>query len=53
MDSTWDSDPEKKQDKEIHRKITARWTRLAKHRDIFKGNIGRGLNREVFDSCSS
>ena len=31
---------DKNQDKEIHRRITAGWTAFAKHRDIFKGNIG-------------
>ena len=31
---------DKKQDKEIQRRITAGWTAFAKHRDIFKGNIG-------------
>jgi len=28
------------QDREIQRRITAVWTAFAKHRDIFKGNIG-------------
>ena len=31
---------DKNQDKEIQRIITAGWTTFAKHRDIFKGNIG-------------
>ena len=34
---------DKNQDKEIQRRITAGWTTFAKHRDIFKGNIGTGL----------
>ena len=38
-------------DKEIHRKITAGLTAFAKHRDIFKGNIGRCLKRQVYNSC--
>ncbi|KAK2162004.1 hypothetical protein NP493_1548g00050 [Ridgeia piscesae] len=35
-----DSTKDKIQDKEIQRRITAGWTPFAKHRDIFKGNIG-------------
>ena len=31
---------DKNQDKEIQRRITTGWTAFAKHRDIFKGNIG-------------
>ncbi|KAK2177429.1 hypothetical protein NP493_598g01029 [Ridgeia piscesae] len=52
--STWDRDiaPEtKNQDKEIQRRITAGWTAFAKHRDIFKGNIGTCLKRQVYNSC--
>ena len=35
--SPWDRD--KNQDKEIQRRITTGWTVLAKHRDLFTGNI--------------
>ena len=38
-------------DKEIQRRITPRWTAFAKHRDIFKGNIGTCLKRQVCNSC--
>ncbi|KAK2178045.1 hypothetical protein NP493_564g01008 [Ridgeia piscesae] len=33
------------QDKVIQRRITAGWTAFAKHRDIFKCNIGTCLKR--------
>ena len=36
---------DKNQDKAIQRRITAGWTAFAKHRDIFKGNIGTRLKR--------
>ena len=52
--STWDRDiaPEtKNQVKEIQRKMTPGWTAFAKHRDIFKGNIGTCLKRQVYHSC--
>ncbi|KAK2190367.1 hypothetical protein NP493_82g00031 [Ridgeia piscesae] len=39
------------QDKEIQRRITAGWTAFAKHRDIFKSNIGTCLKRQVYNSC--
>ncbi|KAK2178999.1 hypothetical protein NP493_519g04010 [Ridgeia piscesae] len=42
---------DKIQDKEIQRRITAGWTAFAKHRDIFKGNIGACLKRQVYNSC--
>ena len=42
---------DKNQDKEIQRRITARWTAFAKHRDIFKGNIGTCLKRQIYNSC--
>ncbi|KAK2190203.1 hypothetical protein NP493_87g08003 [Ridgeia piscesae] len=35
----------KNQDNEIQRRITAGWTAFAKHRDIFKGNIGNDIWR--------
>ena len=38
----------KNQYKEIQRRITAGWTAFAKHRDIFKGNIGTCLKRHVY-----
>ena len=44
-------DREKKQEKEIQRRITAGSTAFAKHRDIFKGNIGTSLKRQVYNSC--
>ena len=34
-----------------HRSITAEWTAIAKHRDIFKGNIGTCLKSQVYNSC--
>ena len=39
-----DSTIDKNQDKEIQRRITARWTAFAHHRHIFKGNI-------IYNSC--
>ncbi|KAK2181463.1 hypothetical protein NP493_388g00019 [Ridgeia piscesae] len=42
---------DKNQDKEIQRKITAGWTAFDKHRDIFKGNIGSCLKRQIYNSC--
>ena len=42
---------EKNQDKEIQRRITAGWTAFAKHRDIFKGNIGICVKRQIYNSC--
>ena len=42
---------DKNQDKEIQRRITADWTTFDKHRDIFKGNIGACLKRQVCNSC--
>ena len=42
---------DKNQDKEIQRRITAGWTAFAKHRDIFKSNIGTCLKRQVYNSC--
>ena len=36
---------DKNQDKEVKRRFTAGWTAFAKHRDIFKGNIGTCLKR--------
>ena len=42
---------DKNQYKEIQRRITAEWTAFAKHRDIFKGNIGTCLKRQVYNSC--
>ena len=42
---------DKNQDKEIQRRITAGWTAFAQHRDIFKGNIGTCLKRQVYNSC--
>ncbi|KAK2160936.1 hypothetical protein NP493_1618g00017 [Ridgeia piscesae] len=42
---------DKNQDKEIQRRITVGWTAFAQHRDIFKGNIGTRLKRQVYNSC--
>ncbi|KAK2185373.1 hypothetical protein NP493_239g09003 [Ridgeia piscesae] len=39
---------DKNQDKEIQRRITAGWTAFAKHRDIFKGNIGTCFKRHAY-----
>ncbi len=41
---------DKNQDKEIQKRITAGWTTFAKHRDIFKGNFGTCLKRQVYNS---
>ncbi|KAK2162221.1 hypothetical protein NP493_1533g00028 [Ridgeia piscesae] len=41
----------KKQDKDIQREITAGWTAFAKHRDIFKGNFGACLKKQIYNSC--
>ena len=41
---------DKNQDKEIQRRIMAGWTAFAKHPDIFKGNIGTCLKRQVYNS---
>ena len=52
--STWDRyrAPETKQkDKEFQRRIRAGWTAFATHRDIFKGNIGTCLKRQIYNSC--
>ncbi|MEG7521924.1 MAG: hypothetical protein M3H12_02325, partial [Chromatiales bacterium] len=42
---------DKIQDKEIQRRITAGLAAFAKHRDIFKGNFGTCLKRQVYNSC--
>ena len=42
---------DKKQDKEIQRRITAAWTAFAEHRDIFKCNIATCLKRQFYNSC--
>ncbi|KAK2176761.1 hypothetical protein NP493_641g01035 [Ridgeia piscesae] len=42
---------DKNQKKEIHRRITAGWTAFAKHGDIFKGDIGTCLKRQVYNVC--
>ena len=42
---------DKNQGIEIQRRITAGWTAFAKHRDIFKSNIGTCLKRQVYNSC--
>ena len=49
----WDRDipPEtKNKDKEIERRITAGWTALAKHRDIFNGSIGTCVKMQDYTS---
>ena len=33
------------------RRFTAAWTAFAKQRDIFKGNTGTCLKRQVYNSC--
>ena len=45
------SSRDKNQDKEIQRRITARWTAFGKHRDIFKGNSGTCLKTQIYNSC--
>ncbi|KAK2179692.1 hypothetical protein NP493_477g03002 [Ridgeia piscesae] len=42
---------DKNQDKDIQRRNTAGWTGFVKHRDIFKGNTGTCLKRQVYNSC--
>ena len=42
---------EKKQDKEIQRRIMADWASYAKHRDIFKSNLAICLKRQAYNSC--
>ena len=42
---------DKNQDMAIQRRITAGWTAFVKDRDIFKGNIGTCLNRQIYNSC--
>ena len=39
------------QDKENQISITSGWTAFVKHRDIFEGNIGTCLKRQVYNSC--
>ena len=50
-EKTWDRG--KNQDKEIRRRITAELIAFAKHCDIFKGNIGTCLHRQVYNFCVS
>ncbi|KAK2185197.1 hypothetical protein NP493_243g02044 [Ridgeia piscesae] len=40
-----------KKDREIQRRVSAGWTAFAKYLDIFKGNIGTCLKRQVYNSC--
>ncbi|KAK2182916.1 hypothetical protein NP493_332g01023 [Ridgeia piscesae] len=42
---------DKNHDKEIQRRITAGLTAFTRHRDIFKGNIGTCLKRQIYNSC--
>ena len=42
---------DKNHDKEIQRRITTGWTVFTKHGDIFKGNIGTCLKRQIYNSC--
>ena len=42
---------DKNEDKEIQRRITVGCTAFAKHRDIFNGNIGTCLKRQIYNSC--
>ena len=42
---------DKNQDRKIQRRITTGRTTFAKHRDIFKGNIGTCMKRQVYNSC--
>ena len=41
---------DKYQGNEIQRRITAGWTAFPKHHDIFKGNIGTCLKRQICNS---
>ncbi|KAK2165486.1 hypothetical protein NP493_1361g00044 [Ridgeia piscesae] len=41
---------DKNQHKAIQRRIKAGWTAFANHRDIFKGNIGTCLKRQVYST---
>ena len=47
--STWDR--EKTQEEEIQISSKSRWTALAKHGDIFKGDTGTWLKRQIYNSC--
>ncbi|KAK2162845.1 hypothetical protein NP493_1498g00003 [Ridgeia piscesae] len=38
---------DKNQDKKIQRRITVGWKAVAKHRDIFKGNIVTCVKKQV------
>ncbi|KAK2178434.1 hypothetical protein NP493_544g02000 [Ridgeia piscesae] len=42
---------DKNQTKEIQRRITAGWTAFAKYHDIFNGNVGTCLKRQIYNSC--
>ena len=42
---------DKNQHKAIQRRITAGWTAYAMHHDIFKGNIGTSLKKQVYNIC--
>ena len=42
---------DKNQDREIQRRITARWAAFAKQHDIFKGNTGTCLSLQACSSC--
>ncbi|KAK2192229.1 hypothetical protein NP493_36g02018 [Ridgeia piscesae] len=49
--STWDRTPDtKNHHKELQRRITADWTGFAKHRNIFNGNIGTCMERQIYNS---
>ena len=41
---------DKHQDNDIQRRIAAEWKTFAMHRDIFKGNIGTFLKRQIYNS---
>ena len=42
---------DKNQDKETQRRILSRRRAFAKHRDIFKGNTGVCLEKQIYNSC--
>ncbi|KAK2171715.1 hypothetical protein NP493_1033g00041 [Ridgeia piscesae] len=37
--------------KETQRRILSRWTAFVKQRDIFKGNIGPCMEKQIYNSC--
>ena len=51
LNVTWNRGTTPETKTKIQRRDTAGWTVFAKHRDIFEGNIGTCLKRQVYNSC--